>query len=266
MRSSGTPAARAASYEHSSTRRGLVDVDVGAHALRVREAHHAVVGRDGADLLGRVRGARPRVRVVGRDRGEPRPQLAHVPLVLVDAAAGRGAQRGLEQRVHHRAARPRSARHLVLARAGPVVADHPLARRVVAGLPRELDARLAARPPARVHRSRRRRSSTTSQLVALDPRRANSLTSSCGLLPPTVDTRGRARLDAELARRAARRDRGSGHEPIATTADHVDAVEQRAAWRRRRRRRARHASASRSIGRARLGGRDPLRRPARRRR
>ena len=149
MRSSGTPAARrlVGTEQHG---RALVDVDVGAHALRVREADGAVVGRDRADLLGRVRDPRPRVRIAGRDRGEARPHLAHVALVLVDAVAELRPQRGLEERIHHRR-RDREVRHLVLARAGRVVADDERARRIVARLPLELDPRLAPRPPAGVH-------------------------------------------------------------------------------------------------------------------
>ncbi len=38
-------------------RRRLVDVDVGAHPLGVGERHHAVLGGDRADLLGRPRDA-----------------------------------------------------------------------------------------------------------------------------------------------------------------------------------------------------------------
>ena len=101
--------------------------------------------------LGRVRRARPRVGILGRDRREARPDLAHVPLVLVDVAARGVPQRGLEQRIHHRRC-DREVRGLVFAGARAAVADHPIARRVVAGLPRELDARLATRPPPRVHR------------------------------------------------------------------------------------------------------------------
>ena len=131
-------------------RGALVDVDVRAHPLRVREHHHAVVGGHGADLARGVRGARPRVRVVCGDRGERRPELGDVLLVRVDAAPGLGAQRGLEQRVHQRR-RDRTVAHLLVARSRPVVADHPRAGLVVAGLPLELDAGFAAGAPAGVH-------------------------------------------------------------------------------------------------------------------
>ena len=131
-------------------RGALVDVDVRAHPLRVREHHHAVVGGHGADVGRGVRGARPRVRVVGGDRGERRPELGDVLLVRVDAAPRFGAQRGLEQRIHQRR-RDRAVAHLLVARSRSVVADHPRAGLVVAGLPVELDAGLAAGPPAGVH-------------------------------------------------------------------------------------------------------------------
>ena len=74
-------------------RRGLVDVDVGAHQLRVRERDHAVLGGHGPDLLGGVRRAGPRVRVLApRPRRTRSTARATRLLVLVDAAARRGAR------------------------------------------------------------------------------------------------------------------------------------------------------------------------------
>ena len=103
MRSSGTPAARAASYEHSSTAApwstsmlahmrfgyGKHTMRLSGETVRISSGEYAV--RDHAFGL------------LGRDRGEARPQLAHVRVGArrrVRPAAR--AQRGLEQRVHHR--------------------------------------------------------------------------------------------------------------------------------------------------------------------
>ena len=148
MRSSGTPAARAASYEHSSNAARLVDVDVGAHALRVREAHHAVVGRDRADLLG---GVAPCATTRSDSSAATAANRAHSSLTCrwCSSTVRRPRARSAVSNSGYTSVRREreSARHLVLAGAGPVVADHPLARRVVAGLPVELA--LAARGRAR---------------------------------------------------------------------------------------------------------------------
>ena len=92
-------------------RRRLLDRVVGVHDLRVRPRHPAVGGGGRADLLGRQAVADPRVRVLGRHRGEAGPQLAEVDQVVVDRAAGPVAQGLLEQRVHLRG-HVEVARHL----------------------------------------------------------------------------------------------------------------------------------------------------------
>ena len=66
-------------------------------------------------------------------------------------ATGVGAQRGLEQRVHHASARPRGApsrTSLEPGRSSPITHAHGASSPVV---PVELDAGLATRPPAGVH-------------------------------------------------------------------------------------------------------------------
>ena len=226
MRSSGTPAARAASYEHSSTAApwstsmlAHMRFGYGKHTMRLS-------GETVRISSGVYARARPRVRVA-----RPRPPRTATTARSRAAGARRrrapscGAQRGLEQRVHHASARPPSAPSRSRSRPGRSSPITQLARRVVAGLPRELDARLAPRPPAGVHRSRRRRSSTTSSSPRW-MRPPSSLTSSCGLLPPTVETRGRARRDAELAGEQRARV-GIRPRPDRDDGDDVDAVEQR---------------------------------------
>ena len=85
-------------------RRGLVDIVVGVHVLRVGEPDHPVLRGGRADLLRRPGLPGPGVGVRGGDLREPRPQLADPPLVLVDRLAGAvvrsGPQRGLDHRVH----------------------------------------------------------------------------------------------------------------------------------------------------------------------
>ena len=130
-------------------RRALVDVDVGAHALRIRERDHPVLGRHRPDLGRCERFPRPCMRIGGRDLRERRPQLAHVPLMLVDRPTRGRAERGLEEGIDQRR-RDRQMGRFVVARAGPIFADHPPAGRVVARFPHQLDSWFSARPPPRV--------------------------------------------------------------------------------------------------------------------
>ena len=197
-----------------------------------------------------VRGPRPRVRVRRRDRGEVATRAPRRVLVLVDRAARRGAQRGLEQRVHLRR-REREVRHLVRARAGPVVAPHVRARRVVGLGPVEPRLRLGApgAPPG---------------VDALDAAEQDDVVLAAG-------DRGREPVDEHLRAVAADRrgDRGGGAPRRAGRGARPDPGTSTTAARRRRpcrrpraataahrspcRRRA-SASASRSIGSsARLG-------------
>ena len=144
-------------------------------------------------------------------------------LVLVDRPAVGGAQRGLEQRVHERG-RDGGVRHLVVARSGPGVADHPVARRVVARLPRQLDAWFAARAPAGVHRL----AAADQRHVELAPLDARAQLVAQQLRAVAADGRhhGGARLDAELA--AEQRARiGIPPRPDRCDPDHVHPVEQR---------------------------------------
>ena len=184
IRSSEIPAARGL-VGAEQQRRALVDVDVGAHALRVREHDHAVVGRRLRDLVGRVRDARPRVRVVGGHRGEPGPERADVRLVLRDRSFRRGPQRGLEQRVHVRGC-DGPVRLLDVVRARSGIADHVGARRSVVGRPFEMDARLAPCSPARVHRFGSADHDDVG--VAGHDRGRHLVHEELGLLPPTVLT------------------------------------------------------------------------------
>ena len=70
------PRRSAASTEHSSTRRALLDGVVRVQPLRVREADHAVVGRRRHELLGGERLLDPGVRVRRRHLAEAGPQAA----------------------------------------------------------------------------------------------------------------------------------------------------------------------------------------------
>ena len=200
MRSSGTPAARAASYEQSSERRALVDVDVGAHALRCTGS---TTMRLSARRCGSPRRCtRSRDHACGlprRDRGEARPQLA-------DARAGARrrswpdacAERGLEQRVHLRR-RDRAVRHLVLARAGRGRRRSPSGTAGRRPGPVEPGLRVdRAGPASGCACTRRRRPATTSRSPA-GIAAPSSFTSSCGLLPPTVVSIVVRGLDAEPA-------------------------------------------------------------------
>ena len=117
-----------------------VDLQVGAHQLRVRVRDGPVGRRHRRDLLGRPRRRVPRVGVLGRDRAVPRPQVRDGPPVLGLVGAGGTPQRGLDQRVDvDRRTQPHAGLRLVVGR--PVDADHAV-RGGVVGLPGPL--RLAA--------------------------------------------------------------------------------------------------------------------------
>ena len=189
MRSSETPAALRGLVRAQEQRRALVDVDVGAHALRVREHDHAVVGR-------RPSGSPPASTRSATTRAGCRPRrrrsVAHssldVALVLVDRC---GPPR--------RAARSRTAGRRCVGATAPV--RHLVCRWCRAGRRRSPMAHGASSPVSHVELTRGSRRAR--QRVCIDSRRrrsarrrtrragsasAISLTSSCGLLPPTVDT------------------------------------------------------------------------------
>ena len=151
MRSSGTPAARAASYEHrsiaapwSTSMFAHMRFGYGKHTMRLS-------GGPCGSRRGSTRSATTRAGCRRRPRRTSTRARSTCRWCSSMRAPGRGAQRGLEQRVHHASARPRRGASRTSLAPGPVVADDPLARRVVARLPVELDAGLAAGPPAGVH-------------------------------------------------------------------------------------------------------------------
>ena len=187
MRSSGTPAARAASYEHSSSAApwstsmlahmrfgyGKHTMRLSAETVRISSAVYAVV--------------RPRVRV--RRRRPPRSSTtarSRGPGVRRSSGPRRRAARSRTAGTPS-SARPRGAPSRTRStpgRSSPITHSHGASLAVV---PREIDARLAPRPPTRVHATRRRRSARR-RTRRCWMRVANSSTRSCGLLPPTVDT------------------------------------------------------------------------------
>ena len=225
-------------------RRALVDVDVGAHALRVREAHGPVVGRDRADLLGRVRDARPRVRVPGRDRGEPRPQLADGALVLVDAVselarAARSRTAGTPSSARPRGAPSRSRSRRACRRRSPT---GTAGRRPTPSRARR--AARAARASACACSRRRRRARRRSRRVWM--RVGELVDQQLRAVAADRRHRGRAGRDAELTGEQRARV-GVRPRPDGDDGDHVGAVEQRRRRRRcRRRRRGPRRRAARS--------------------